>query len=570
MKEYIPNGMVQKQYRWEWVNYYLYQYLQENNAFPKLRDTFAELLNEQEKQLSSLQKLAMSQGIRIPSASIKVEFKRVLECIKELYDREYQLLQEYKSYAEYFLPASSPQLRIPELVNSQLAQLNTLVGLKQTLSELFKEEGHTQKPSYILEEGYRLERIAIGLTFPTVIAFDEQGTIYIAEAGFAYGTEPGKGRVMRVEKDGSLTEYAAGFGGPVTGLAWHEGDLFVAAGSLGEEHGTGCGQIIRVSRGGMRETIVTGLRTCGDHYTGDVLIGPDGKLYFSVGTATNSAVVGLDNGLILKYHPDFHDAPARDSVLAGTNFITRNPSTDHPDVAVTGAYKPFGTPSRDGEIIPGQLSANGVIYRCNLDGTDLQIVADGFRNTFGLKFSPFTGKLIATDHGADPRGSRQIRQDWDKMWEVTPGGWYGFPELFSGLPVTLPHFYVPEQAKPTFLLKEHPPLASQPQVRFQPHSAAMKFDFCTNADFGHWGEVFVAQFGGFGVVRVNPDTGQIANFLVNPNDESTADGPFRPIDVKFSPAGSELYMVDFGMMGSGHTGWKPKPGTGSLWKIVKT
>ncbi|MCC3373646.1 sorbosone dehydrogenase family protein [Cohnella sp. REN36] len=580
MKEYIPNGMVQKQYRWEWVNGYLYQHLQRINPFPKLHDVIAGLLNDQQAQLTILQKLAAAQEISIPSATFKVELRNRLDCVKELYDREYQLLQEYLSYKAYFMPVSAQRLGIEKLIDLQIDQVNTLVELKQIFSEK-SEEDQKEKHSYALEKGYRLERVAAGLSFPTVMAFDSNGTIYIAEAGFAYGTEPGKGRVLRLENDGSLTEYAGGFGGPVTGMAWHKGDLYIAAGALGEEHGQGCGQIIRISRDGIRETIVSGLRTCGDHYTGDILFGLDGKLYFSVGTATNSAVVGHDNTLILKYHPAFHDMPSRDMVLKGTNFITRNPSAEQSDVAVTGAYKPYGKASHDGEIVRGQLSANGVVYCCNPDGSQLQIVADGFRNTFGLKFSPFNGKLVVIDHGADPRGSRQIRLDWDKMWEVTPGGWYGFPDFFSGLPATLPHFHVSEQAKPTFLLRDHPPLACQPMVRFQPHSASMKFDFCTNADFGHAGEIFVAQFGetgfekteelpGFKVVRVKPDSGQISNFLVNPNGASAAEGPFRPIDVKFSSDGKTLYVVDLGMMGSPRTGKKPQPHTGSLWKIVRT
>lgn len=582
MKEYLPIGMLQRQYRWAWVNFYLYRYLQEKNTFPKLQAVFAELLNTQEIQLAALQKLASSLGIALPAESVRVEYKNIGDCLRELYDREYQLWQEYLSYAEYFLPVSAPQLGIRELANRQVAQVNALVGLKQVFAPASPEEESKGKPDYIMEEGYRLERVAAGLTFPTTIAFDSQGTIYIAESGFAYGTEPGKGRILRLEPDGSLAEYAGGFGGPVTGMAWRDGELFVAAGALGEEHGAGCGQIVRVSRDGRRTTIVNGLRTCGDHYTGDVLFGPDGKLYFSVGTATNSAVVGLDNTLILKHHPRFHDVPARDSILAGTNFVARRSSADGEEAAVTGAYKPFGTSSRDGELVQGQLSANGVIYRCNPDGSDLQIVADGFRNTFGLKFSPSNGKLIVIDHGADPRGSRPIRLDWDKMWEVAPGGWYGFPDLFSGLPATLPHFHAANQAKPTFLLKEHPPLACQPLVRFPSHSAAMKFDFSSDDDFGHAGDAFVALFGesgfekteqalpGYKVVRVNPGTGQIADFLVNPNGDSAAQGPIRPIDVKFSPDGRELYMVDLGSMGSRQTGQKPRPGSGSLWKIVKS
>ncbi|MCM3001674.1 PQQ-dependent sugar dehydrogenase [Paenibacillus cellulositrophicus] len=576
MNEYVPQGMVQKQYHWEWVNYFLYRHLQENNPFPKLKAPLNDLLNKQEQQLDALRKLAASLGISSPSATVNIRYSPLLDCIKELHQREYELLQEYISYHEYFLPVSSYPLGIEDLMKSQLAQVNTLTELKAAFGQLFKPQHEAQKPDYILEKGYRLTRIATGLTFPTVMTFDPQGAVYVAEAGFAYGTEPGMGRVLRLESDGSFTEIASGFGGPVTGIAWHNGNLYVAAGNLGEKPADGCGEIIRLSPDGTRKTIVSGLRTCGDHFTGDILFGPDGKLYFSVGTATNSAVVGLDNMLILKHHPHFHDVPARDLELIGTNFITRDPLSDQPGAAVTGAYHAFGVPSKAGDIVQGRLLANGVIYCCNPDGSHLQIVADGFRNTFGLRFSPMNGKLIVTDHGADPRGSRQIRLDWDKIWEVTPGGWYGFPELFSGLPVTLPHFHAAEQAKPAFLIRNHPPLTAQPLARLQPHSASMKFDICANADFGSPGELYVAQFGesgfekteelpGFKVVKVNLDTGQISNFLTNPLGESTKQGPIRPIDVKFNAEGNELYLVDFGLMGKHN----PTPGTGSLWKIVK-
>ncbi|MDR9857124.1 hypothetical protein RJP21_26360 [Paenibacillus sp. VCA1] len=581
MNEYIPQGMVEQQFRWEWVHYCLYQYLQKNNPIPALQPVFDKLLNEQEKQQALLKTIAISNAKSASSATIYVKYKPFQECVKELYDREYQLLQEYMSYADYFLPASSQSFGIHDLIHSQLSQVNTLVGLKLALSNPPKEEQHTEKPDYFIEKGYRLERVASGLTFPTVMTFDSQGTIYVAEAGFAYGTQPGKGRVVRMEPDGSFTEIAGGFGGPVTGIAWHEGYLYVAAGDIGEEHAAGCGQIIRLSLDGAKETIVTGLKTCGDHFTGDVIFGPDGKLYFSVGTATNSAVVGPDDMLIMKHHPGFHDTPARDIELAGTNFVSRNPLPEQQGAAVTGAYKPFGEPSYPGEMIRGQLLSNGVIYCCNPDGSNLRIVADGFRNTFGLKFSPFNGRLIAIDHGADPRGSRQIRLDWDKVWEIAPHGWYGFPDFFSGLPATLAHFHADEQAKPTFLLKEHPPLSSQPLVRLHSHSASMKFDFCTHADFGRPGEIFIAQFGetgfektgelpGFKVVRVDLDTGQISDFFTNPRGDFATKGPVRPIDVKFNAAGDELYLVDFGIMGTLQTGRHPKPKTGSLWRIVKT
>lgn len=584
MYGYIPQGMLQKQYRWEWVNYYLYQRLNRINPYPNLQNVITELFQKQEKQLSLLWQFAAMQEIRTPQSTIHVQFRAFSETIKELYDREYQLLQEYMSYSEYFLSAHSKmQSDLKDLVESQIWQVNTLIQLKQTVSDLQGGEGTgyrtpQQKPDYILEKGYQLRRVVTGLTYPTHMTFDNQGTIYIVEAGYAYGTAPGKGRVLRLEADGALTEVAGGFGGPVTGTVWHKGYFYVAYGAIGEEHGPGCGEISRFSPDGKKEVIVSGLQTCGDHFTGDVAFGPDGRLYFSVGTASNSAVVGTDNVPWLKMHPRYHDTPARNVVLNGTNFITSNPLTEQRDVALTGAYKPFGVPSYDGERIQGKMLANGVIYSCDPDGSNLQIVADGLRNPFGLKFSPYNGKMYITDNGADPRGSRQIHQDWDNFWEITPQGWYGFPDFYSGLPVTLPHFHVEEQAKPTFLLKQHPQLAGQPLIRFESHSASHKFDFCTNASFGHAGQIFVAQLGGLGfeeyeelpgfkVVRANIETGQVFDFLVNLKGEANKEGPIRPVAVTFSPDGKALYVVDFGILGSMGAGTKPQPKTGSLWRI---
>jgi glucose/arabinose dehydrogenase len=230
-------------------------------------------------------------------------------------------------------------------------------------------------------------------------------------------------------------------------------------------------------------------------------------------------------------------------------------------------------------VIQGQLKANGVLYCCELDGSNLSLIADGFRNPFGLKFSPFTGRLYLTDNGADPRGNRPIQHDWDNFWEVIPRSWYGWPDFFSGLPATLPHFHVEGKPKPTFLLKNHPMLATEPKLRFKHHTASHKFDFSTNPSFGHVGEIFVAQLGdmdwghheenlGFKVVRANIHTGQIRDFLVNLDGEKDLEGPIRPVEAKFSPDGRTLYVVDFGILGSPTTKKDPKPNTGTLWRIV--
>lgn len=104
-------------------------------------------------------------------------------------------------------------------------------------------------------------------------------------------------------------------------------------------------------------------------------------MYFAVGTVTNSGVVGVDNAYYgwLGQRPAYHDVPARDIILAGQNFPSDNPLTKtNPNAkAITGAFHPFGTPSFQGEIIRGELLANGVVYRANPDGSGLSQTVSG-------------------------------------------------------------------------------------------------------------------------------------------------------------------------------------------------
>lgn len=580
MYRYIPSGMLQKELNWEMVNLQLYLQLQQINPYQKLNQYIHDLSKMQLKQVSLIKTVITSQGISHQSPYEYPEFHhKPADIIEELHDREYQLLQEYKSY-DYFLSGTLQDDRYwQKLIDIKAKEVNMLVELRKAFIKSTQAYSTKEVP-YLIEKGYKIEKVISRLSFPTSITLDDQGMIYIAEAGFAYGMEPGEGRILRLDKNGTLIEIAGKFNGPITGLIYHRGYLYMAVGNRKGNDGNHCGQIIKLSLEGKKEVIISELATCGDHFTGDIEIGPDGNLYFIVGTATNSAVVGIDNSSWRKFHPKFHDTPARDIVLNGTNYITHSCLEEGQRINITGAYKSFGEPSNRGEVIKGKLLANGVIYCCNLDGSDLRVIADGFRNPFGIQFSPFNGQLYATDNGADPRGSRQINRDWDNFWEIHLNGWYGWPDFFSGLPVTLPHFNVQNEAQPTFLLKHHPMLARQPLTRFKRHSSSNKFDFSTNPFFGHVGEVFIAQIGdmgfvpgeehyGYKVVRLNTKTGQIRDFLVNPLAEENTQGPIRPIDAKFSSDGTVLYIVDFGILGNMKAGRKPQIETGSLWKITK-
>lgn len=569
---HLPRFLLTKEYLWEKVNSKLYGKLFQGIGN---ENSLGELLNLQKEQEKILQFFLHSYRGSVPSLpeNTKLYEDKPDMLLKELINREEELYIVYQSY-DYFLgyhPTVSPTLQ--RLLSIQNRQIDLLKQWKNHFPD--QQQQSQNGKQYWLEEGYELELVASELTFPSSIVFDDDGELYIGEAGFSYGPAAAEARILHLQKDGNIREVASGFDKILTGLGWHNGYFYVVTGDFD-------GKVYRVTKDGNKEVLIRGLRGGGDHYTSDIAFGPDGKMYFAVGTTTNSAVVGEDNlGMgWLGRNKDYHDIPARDIQLFGRNYETPNffTKTQTEDKAVTGAYHPFNVPSVSGEIIQGHLLANGVLYRANPDGSQLEIVADGFRNLFGLSFSP-DGRLFGTNNGFDFRGSRPIEGDWDTFYELTPG-WYGWPDFGSGLPVTLPYFKPPGHDQPKFLLSNHPPIATEPLIRFAPHTATQKFDFCTNESFGTNGEMFFAQFGdqspmtglvpetrGYRVVKVNPITGQVKDFLINLSPGETGSGPQRPIAPRFSPDGKALYVLDFGLMKVATGVMYPYAKTGAVWRI---
>jgi hypothetical protein len=166
------------------------------------------------------------------------------------------------------------------------------------------------KPADIaLPAGYRIVPVASGFTFPTGVAVDESGDIYVVESGYFYGEVFTTPKLIKVSADGSKTTIASGTrNGPWNGVAYANGAFYVAEG--GELEG---GRILRIAKDGKISVLVSELPSMGDHHTNGPVIGPDGALYFAQGTATNSGVVGEDNAKFgwLKRYPNFHDTPCQ-------------------------------------------------------------------------------------------------------------------------------------------------------------------------------------------------------------------------------------------------------------------
>ncbi|MBH1939437.1 hypothetical protein I5677_00855 [Mobilitalea sibirica] len=436
-------------------------------------------------------------------------------------------------------------------------------------------QGNSSKEIEV-EAGYHIEPVAMGFTYPTSITFDDIGNIYIGEAGFSYGPAKaeGGGKIKRIDPYGNVTTIASGFDSPLTGVTWHKGCFYVATGDIK-------GKIYVADTYGNSRVLISGLPTGGDHYTSNIVFDKYDKMYFGTGTSTNSSVVGLDNFMMgwLANYPDKHDIPPIDYVLTGKNYRSLNPfKFSNPEFVYTGSFKPLGEPCESGEMIKGSLKANGVIYRANADGSNLEQYAIGLRNPYALNFS-LEGKLICIDQGYDARGSRPIANAPDPMYEIEQGGWYGWPDYVAGIPVTDPIFQPPNGEVPEFVLAEHPPVAGKLRSVFEVHAAATHFDFSRNPKFCTVGDAFVALFGaltpmtgtlenhpGHRVVRVNMKTGEYYDFITGHHNGHS---PLRPISVKFDPSGYALYILDFGRMDVSQADMTPYAEDGVLWRVTR-
>ena len=433
----------------------------------------------------------------------------------------------------------------------------------------------------LLPSGYVAEVVATGLNAPVHCSFDDQGFCYVAEAGHKIDSKP---RIVKVDvRTGKAETY---FDlptqhwiptGALTGCVWLGGALYL----------TNTDTLWRLGSEGQLHAVVSGLPGLGDHQVNYPIVGPEGKLYFAVGSATNLGVVGADNLAYewLAKFPTAHDVPAHDVRLAGRNYEDRDVLGTLTQTVRTGAFVPFGESTRAGQVIKGSVKSTGSILRCNRDGTGLEVVAWGLRNPYGIAFSP-DGRLFATEHGIDERGRRYIIGDADDFYEIRQGAWYGWPDFASGIRLDDPSFGDGGQGREPVLAEFPDPNPPKPLVRFRPHAAANGVDFCRNAEFGFEGDAFVALYGdlapvttprlsrpvGFKVVRIDMRSGEIVDFAVNkiegPASKLPHDGFERPSHCAFGPDG-HLYVVDWGEINIAPEkgGVRMKMGTGTLWRI---
>lgn len=448
----------------------------------------------------------------------------------------------------------------------------------------------------LVPEGYEVEAVLVGLSFPCGLAIGDDGTLFISEGGSTWPTRPYMpSRLLSIEPSGRTRVLGvAGLGG-FRGLAWHEGHVYASA------KGGRTSRIFRYDpRSGEQSLILDKMPDGGWHEPGGPVFGQDGLMYFAQGSISLQGVI-LPAGFTVDVvrHPDIYDIPGQDITLTGNNIWTRDPTAPYPFLIETGAYKPFGVAAKPGEVVQGELWCTTGVWRARPDGSDVELIAWGIRNPYGMAINE-GNELYVSDNDFEEKTDRAIGQDPDRIWHiknaqkpygsVTTPDWYGFPDIAAdGLPVWHEK-HLPNRgtsAKP--LLENPPPWAGPAAALFDPHTGMAKMDFCTSDAFGYRGELFTCLWGtmaplnsirpeqltnGFQVVRVNVQTGDIEPFFRNrqpgPASYTAGSGGIeRPVDCKFSPDGKSLYVLDFGRSDLTENLMLSYAHTGVLWRITR-
>ena len=288
-----------------------------------------------------------------------------------------------------------------------------------------------------------------------------------------------------------------------------------------------------------RELLFTGIKGRDhDHGTHAFVFGPDGKLYFNIGNAgrqlfrptnTNIPLHGVVDGIDMK--------PVVD--LAGNEVTDR------------------GNPYR-----------MGMVFRCNMDGSDVETLAWNFRNNYEIAVDSF-GALWQSDNDDD--GNRGVRINY-----VMEFGNYGYADEVTGAAWRIgwqkaQGLGVPEENKINYEWHQQDP-GVVPNLL---HTGAGSPTGITVYEGELLPEKFRNQLihcdAGPGVVRAYPAQAAGAGFKADiVNLATSSDSWFRPSDACVAPDGS-VFIADWNDAGvGGHNMADSKPArmTGRVYRIA--
>jgi glucose/arabinose dehydrogenase len=200
-------------------------------------------------------------------------------------------------------------------------------------------------------------------------------------------------------------------------------------------------------------------------------------------------------------------------------------------------YVPFGAPCNI--CVPTDEYAQ--IRRYNADGSDMEVIARGVRNTQGFAWHPVTRELWFTDHGRDWMGDDTPEDELNRL--TGSGANFGFPYCHAN-GVADKDLARPNACANTVL----------PVQTMGPHSAVMGIHFYTGTMFPpeYRNAMFVARKGswnrtrksGFDVVTVRADAdgknATVRPFMTGFLDPASDTFTGRPVYLLQMPDGSLL------------------------------
>jgi putative membrane-bound dehydrogenase-like protein len=335
-----------------------------------------------------------------------------------------------------------------------LASVASLAGLAYFSLPERERERDPLKREIRLAEGFAWEVFAQGtIDNPTTITFGPDDKLYIADiAGDLWVAAD-------LDQDGKaedIRKFASGFS-LLLGLAWQDGELYVASSgkieALRDADGDGVAD--------TRRTLVEGLPSMmlKPHSNNGIVFGPDGRLYFGVGSTTNGQVEQNDKA------------------------------------AAVLSIKP--------------------------DGSDLQVYARGFGNTFDLAFNS-AGDLFGGDNS--PLGGEGAELP-DEFNHIVEGGHYGYPYFYGDPPKT--------------------GSTRGPLVTFAPHSVPTGVTFYNGGVYPqeYYDNGFQTLWQRGEIARI--EVGQTTAGAYLSRTSTFGSGFLYPIDVVTGPDGN-LYVADFG------------------------
>jgi len=205
-------------------------------------------------------------------------------------------------------------------------------------------------------------------------------------------------------------------------------------------------------------------------------------------------------------------------------------------------YVPVGAPCN---ICKSEKDIFASITRLNPDGTNMEIVQHGIRNTVGFSWHPITGDLWFTDNGRDWMGDNKPACELN--YAPREGMHFGYPYCHEG---DLPD---PEFGEQRDCSEFAPPVQD-----LGPHVAPLGMEFYTGDQFPekYKNQIFIAEHGSW---NRSDKIGYRVTLVTLEGNQATGYQPFaegwleeksgkvwgRPVDLELLPDGSFLLSDDY-------------------------